>query len=390
MSKLEELIKELCPEGVEYKKLKDISAMQRGTSVTKKNIVIGTVPVISGGKEPAYYCNKYNRDGETITIAGSGAGAGYVQYWDMPIFVCDAFSIKGDENFSTKYLFYCLANMQNYIYSTKKGGGVPHVHISSIDSIKVPIPPLPVQNEIVRILDNFTELTAELKTQLAAELTARKKQYEYYKNQLLTFGDDIEWKPAGDLFPFIRNGFVGTVTPFFTDKEHGVRYLKGTNIHNGVISDNDMEYVTKEFHQKHIRTEIKADDILMVQSGHVGECAVAGEKYKGANCHALIVMSNAGNCDSSFIAYYFQSTEGKSKLKKITTGGTVKHILASKMKQFLIPVPPIERQREIVGVLNRFDTLCNDITSGLPAEIAARTKQYEYYRDKLLTFPERA
>ena len=189
-------------------------------------------------------------------------------------------------------------------------------------------------------------------------------------------------------FPLIRNGFVGTVTPYFTDSEHGIRYLEGTNIHDGMISDNEVLYVSKEFHQKHIRNELKKDDILMVQSGHVGECAVVGEKYAGANCHALIIMSNAGNCNSRFIAYYLRSSEGKAKLKKITTGGTIKHILASSMKKFMIPIPPLDVQNRIVNVLDNFEKICSDLNIGLPAEIEARQKQYEYYRDKLLTFAE--
>ena len=120
----------------------------------------------------------------------------------------------------------------------------------------------------------------------------------------------------------------------------------------------------------------------------MGECAVVGDKYAGANCHALIVMSNGGNCDSKYVTYYLQSSEGKRKLASITTGGTVKHILASKIKKVTVPFPPIEEQRRIVAILDRFDTLCNDLASGLPAEIAARQKQYEYYRDKLLDFKE--
>ncbi|MFC2766439.1 MAG: restriction endonuclease subunit S, partial [Prevotella sp.] len=155
-SKLDELIQELCPDGVPFKKLNEISEMKRGTSITKKDIAAGDIPVISGGREPAYYCDTFNRDGETITVAGSGAGAGYVQYWTTPIFVCDAFSIKETDEIQTKYLYYCLSNMQEFIYSTKKGGGVPHVHISSIENVKIPVPPLEVQREIVRILDNFT------------------------------------------------------------------------------------------------------------------------------------------------------------------------------------------------------------------------------------------
>lgn len=183
MSKLQELIRELCPDGVEYKKLGEVSNMQRGTVITKKDIIEGDIPVIAGGQKPAYYCNRANRTGETITVAGSGAYAGYVAYWNSPIFVSDAFSIKGTELCKTKYLYYLLLNMQEKIYSTKKGAGVPHVHIKNIDKFEIPIPPLEVQEEIVRILDHFTNLAAELQ----AELQARKEQYEYYRNKLLTF-----------------------------------------------------------------------------------------------------------------------------------------------------------------------------------------------------------
>ena len=171
MSKLEDLIAELCPDGVEYKALSEVSDMKRGTTVTKKSVNPGDIPVISGGREPAYYCDISNRNGETITVAGSGAGAGFVQYWDKPIFVCDAFSVKGiDDLTSTKFLYYVLLSKQEAIYATKKGGGVPHVHISSIKDFEIPIPPLDVQAEIVRILDTFTELTAELTAELTLSL----------------------------------------------------------------------------------------------------------------------------------------------------------------------------------------------------------------------------
>ena len=126
----------------------------------------------------------------------------------------------------------------------------------------------------------------------------------------------------------------------------------------------------------------------MVQSGHVGECAVIGEHFVGANCHALIVMSNGGLCDSKYISYFMHSNEGKKRLAKITTGGTVKHILASKMKKFIVPLPPIEKQKQIVKVLEQFEVLFNNIGSDLQVEIEIRQKQYEYYRDLLLTFKE--
>ncbi len=185
MSKLEELIQRYCPDGVEYKALGESTLMKRGTSATKGVLQEGKIPVISGGRQPAFYCNQCNRTGETITVAGSGAGAGYVQYWNEPIFVCDAFSIQGNEKLCTKYVYYCLTSIQEKIYATKKGGGVPHVHISSIDQFEIPVPPLPVQEEIVRILDSFTELQAELQ----AELQKRKQQYNWYLNNLLNFNN---------------------------------------------------------------------------------------------------------------------------------------------------------------------------------------------------------
>lgn len=203
MSKLQELIQKLCPDGVEFKRLGDqqVCVMQRGTVITKNNIITGEIPVIAGGKNPAYYCNQANRTGETITIAGSGAYAGFVSYWNTPIFVSDAFSIKGAELCSTKYLYYLLLNMQDKIYATKKGAGIPHVHIKDVENFKIPIPHLEVQNEIVRILDTFTSHTAELQ----AELQARKEQYEYYRNKLLTFDKDdkdVEWKNWGKFVMF--------------------------------------------------------------------------------------------------------------------------------------------------------------------------------------------
>ena len=192
----------------------------------------------------------------------------------------------------------------------------------------------------------------------------------------------------GELFPFIRNGFVGTIRPFFTDEKNGIRYLEGTNIHNGIISDNEMIYVTKEFHQRHKKNELKEDDILMVQSGHIGECAVVGKKYKGANCHALIIMSNGGKCLSKYIVHYFHTLKGFKALNPAITGGTIKHVLAGKIGKIKVPCPPIEEQTKIVNILDKLEKLCNDISEGLPAEIEARQKQYEYYRAKLLKFKE--
>ena len=128
----------------------------------------GPYPVIAGGVSPTFFSNEFNRDGETIALSSSGANAGFVSYWDTPIMLTDAFSIEPHEGVNTKFLYYVLNSRQEAISTTKTGGGIPHVYFKSIANFMIPIPPLPVQEEIVRKLDMFTELTAELTAELLA------------------------------------------------------------------------------------------------------------------------------------------------------------------------------------------------------------------------------
>ncbi len=179
MSKLQELIQRLCPDGVEYKKLGEVCEFKRGETLSSKDAIEGDVPVMAGGQKPSCYHNVPNREGETIIVAGSGAYAGFVTYWDIPVFVSDAFSVHPIKELLPKYVFHYLKNNQAKIHATKKGAGVPHVHGKDIAKFLIPVPPLEVQEEIVNILDRFAVY--------AAELQARKEQYEYYRNLLLTF-----------------------------------------------------------------------------------------------------------------------------------------------------------------------------------------------------------
>ena len=192
---------------------------------------------------------------------------------------------------------------------------------------------------------------------------------------------DWEENELNKLYPKIRNGFVGTVTEHFSDKEKGIRYIEGTNIHNGIISDNIEVYVTKEFHRKHIKNELKADDILMVQSGHVGECAVVGDKYKGSNCHALIIMSNGGKCNSKFMCEYFYSYTGRKKLSVLVTGNTVKHILSSDMNNFRCKIPCLEEQQKIADFLSSV----NEVISSSEKEVANLEEQKKGVMQKIFS-----
>ena len=389
MNKLKELINELCPNGVKYKNIQELCKISRGKVMSKDFIKAnaGEYPVYSSQTENNGELGKistYDFDGEYLTWTTDGANAGSVFYRKGKFSVtnvCGLLEIKS-KVMIPKFLYYVLSiEAPKYVNA---GMGNPKLMSNVMAKIRVAVPPLEVQCEIVHILDDFILLSAEL----SAELEARKRQYCYYREKLFEFNNDGELKTMGELFPFIRNGFVGTIRPFFTDEKNGIRYLEGTNIHNGIISDNEMIYVTKEFHQRHKKNELKEDDILMVQSGHIGECAVVGKKYKGANCHALIIMSNGGKCLSKYIVHYFHTLKGFKALNPAITGGTIKHVLAGKIGKIKVPCPPIEEQTKIVNILDKLEKLCNDISEGLPAEIEARQKQYEYYRAKLLKFKE--
>ncbi|NHB17412.1 restriction endonuclease subunit S [Helicobacter pylori] len=186
--RLKTLLQTLAPKGVEFRKLGEVCDFQKGKSITKKAVTFGKVPVISGGRQPAYYHNEANRSGETIAISSSGVYAGYVSYWDIPVFLADSFSVSPKQKtLMPKYLFYYLTTQQDVIHATKSTGGIPHVYSKDLQNFLIPIPPLEIQQEIVKILDQFSILTTDLLAGIPAEIKARKKQYEYYREKLLTF-----------------------------------------------------------------------------------------------------------------------------------------------------------------------------------------------------------
>ncbi|KAA6505560.1 restriction endonuclease subunit S [Helicobacter pylori] len=186
--RLKTLLQTLAPKGVGFRKLGEVCDFQKGKSITKKAVTFGKVPVISGGRQPAYYHNEANRSGETIAISSSGVYAGYVSYWDIPVFLADSFSVSPKQKtLMPKYLFHYLTTQQDAIHATKSTGGIPHVYSKDLQNFLIPIPPLEIQQEIVKILDQFLALTTDLLAGIPAEIKARKKQYEYYREKLLTF-----------------------------------------------------------------------------------------------------------------------------------------------------------------------------------------------------------
>ena len=383
MGKIDELIQQYCPDGVEYKPLGKVCLMERGTSATKGTMQSGEIPVISGGRQPSFYCNQSNRIGETITVAGSGAGAGYVQYWNEPIFVCDAFSIKGSDNIITKFIYYFLASIQEQIYSTKKGGGVPHVHISSIDKFEIPLPPLPVQEAIVNILDRFTVYAAELQ----AELQARQQQYNYYRDTLLSFEgrDDVQWKKLGEVG---TEWYRGSGIKREEVGDEGIPCIRYGEIHttyniwfDECVSHTDESRQPAKKYADHgdILFAITSEDIPFVGNSvaYLGKerIMVGGD---------IVVMKH--DQDPKYMSYVLSTSNAVMQKGKGKVKSKVVHTNVPSLQEIVVPIPSLEEQRRIADILDNFHSLINNLSQGLPAEIEARQQQYEYYRDQLLTF----
>ncbi|MGN0088605.1 MAG: restriction endonuclease subunit S [Candidatus Limimorpha sp.] len=402
MSKLQELIDRFCPNGVEFKPLGEVCEFQRGDTLSSKDAIEGDVPVMAGGQKPSCYHNVANRSGETIVVAGSGAYAGFVTYWNIPVFVSDAFTVNPSNCMLPKYVFYFLKNNQEKIHATKKGAGVPHVHGKDIAKFLIPVPPIEVQDEIVKILDRFADY--------AAELQARRLQYEYYRNLLLTFNpsaygcgtDDaqkisviargghsyeIQWKTMGEIGTFIRGN--GLQKKDFTESGVGCIHYGQIYTHYGTFADKTKSFVTEGLAKKLLEVE-NGDIVLACTSENIEDVAKAvawlGKETIVTGGHSVVFKHNQ---NPKYIAYFMQTALFFNQKKKYAYGAKVIDIKSEDLAKILIPIPPLELQEKIVAILDRFETLVNDFSKGLPAEIEAVKARYEYYRNKLLCFKEK-
>ncbi|HFV8045820.1 TPA: restriction endonuclease subunit S [Escherichia coli] len=372
MSEMSYLEKLLDGVEVEWKTLGSIAELKRGTSITKKDVIDGTIPVVAGGRTPAYYHNTSNRDGQTIVIAGSGAYAGFVSWWEEPIFVSDAFTVKPHNILLPRYCYHFLMNMQQQLHDFKSGGGVPHVYPRDVSPILIPIPcpanpekSLAIQSEIVRILDKFTALTAEL----TAELTMRKKQYNYYRDQLLSFDEgEVEWKMLGDLGENLDS--------------------KRKPITSGLREAGSIPYYGASGIVDYVKDYIFDGDFLLISEDGANLLArntpiafsISGKSWVNNHAHVIKFDSYAGR---RYVEYYLNSID----LAPYISGAAQPKLNKKNLENIRIPNPSPEDKERIVSILDKFDALTNSINEGLPREIELRQKQYEYYRELLFSFP---
>lgn len=365
----------------EWKKLGEVCSFNRGRTITSKNAIDGGIPVIAGGQTPSYYHNEANRIGESITIAGSGAYAGFVAYWNQPIFVSDAFTVDPTDSLLHKYLFYWLKKHQEKVFATQKGAGVPHVHGKDIASFCIPIPSLSEQQRIVGILDIFTSSIDNLKQQIEQ----RRKQYVYYRERLLDLeGEErVEIKTLGDVCEIKgRIGFRGYTRKDQVSKGKGAISLSPGNITNGIINYDSCTYITWSKYEESPEIMIFEGDIILCKTASVGKVAIIKNLPQKATINPQLVVLKEIKANNKYLYHQLSTHKYQFLFTSLAGIGSVPNISQAKLSGIEIPFPTLSMQCHVVSILDNFEANI----ANLEDQLKLREKQYEYYRNRLLTF----
>ena len=383
MESIEQMIKRLCPKEVEWKKINEIGTIYRGFAYSKKDFTETGTPCIHYGQIYTRYGTFANK---TFTCVSKDLAKGkrLAKKGDLVMAVtsenledvgkCLAWLGEDDilvsnhacfirHSLNPKYLAYFLQTSYFFKYKKKisKGVKVIDLDLNMFGDMLIPVPPLEIQSRIVEVLDKMTTLTAELE----AELEARKQQYEYYRDKLLIFNEigggnrQVAWKKISEICVKVYSGRNKSKT------EQGLYPVYGST---GIIGMCESPVYNKR-------------QILVARVGaNAGFVHLADGSYDVSDNTIIIDLSKEVN--QKFVFYMLRN----ANLNKFAKGGGQPLLTATQIKDFVIPVPSMPEQQRIVSILDRFEALTTDLQSGLPAEIEARRQQYEYYRNKLLTF----
>lgn len=346
-----------------YKKLSEILTIKNGKDY--KSHSKGNVPVYGSGGIISYIDTAvYDKPSVLIPRKGS---LDKLYFVDTPFWNVDTifYTEINTELVEPRYLYHYLK--QAHLEKLNKAGGVPSLTQAVLNNLTIPLPPLPIQQEIVRILDTFTNLTAELTDKLNAELTARRKQYEYYRDELLTFGEDVAWttlKCIADIGTGSSNtneGLKEGKYPFFVRSQEPLRKNEYEYDETAIITAGDGVGVGKVYHF------------------YEGKYALHQRAYR--------IHVNTEAMYPKFVFHYMRA-KFLPYIEKTMFHGSVSSIRRPMLNEFPMPVLKVCDQKQIADILDKFDKLCEDISEGIPAEISSRQKQYEYYRNQLLTFKQ--
>lgn len=375
---------------VEWKPLIKVASLTRGRVISKEYLAdnLGDYPVYSSqtvNNGEIGKINSFDFDGEFVSWTTDGANAGTVFYRSGKFSitnVCGLIKIQNNLELNYKFLFYWLSiEAKNHVYS---GMGNPKLMSHQMEKILIPIPPLSVQTEIVRILDALTALTSEL----TSELTLRRKQYEYYREKLLSEEElgkvGFEWKTLGDVAKIQRGASPRPISQYITDDPNGIPWIKiGDTSLDSKYIENTAQKITIEGAEK--SRILKSGDFVMSNSMSYGRPYIL--KISGAIHDGWASISDFENIlNSDFLYYYLSSNTVQSYWNGKINSSSVSNLNSDIIKSLPIPIPTLNIQIEIAKTLDKFEILTNSITEGLPLAIEQSQKRYEYYRELLLNF----
>ena len=385
MINLERILQELCPNGVEFKQIKEVYQRVKGTPITAAKMkeiesTDGEVRIFAGGKT---VIDAHEEDIPKANITRVPAvliqsrGVIDAVYYEKPFtFKNEMWAYTHENKIAVKFLYYVLKNnIEKFREAASGMGSLPQISLKVTEEFEMPVPPLPVQSEIVRILDNFTELTAEL--------TARKKQYGYYRDNLLSFSGntDVKSVPLGDIAKFVYG---------YTDKakETGsARFVRITDIsEDGRLNQYDSKYV--ELTEESKKYLLEKGDLLLARTGATYGKTLYFESDEPAVYASFLIKIILDNSiiKNRYYWHFSKSSLYWEQAERYVSKGGQQQFNTNAVSRVKVPIPSLEVQDRIIYVLDNFDAICSDLNIGLPAEIEARQKQYEFYRDALLTY----
>lgn len=357
--------------------LGDVIKIDTGEQLNKSDMLPEAEhPVINGGIDFSGYTDKYNCEANTITISQGGASAGYVNWLDQQFWAgAHCYVVTPLPDNDIRFLYHFIKSREYNFMKNQQGAGIPCLNRSEVYKTAFPNFDYNKQKEIARILDTFTSMITNLETELAS----RKKQYEYYRNKLLTFDENdksVEWKLLGEIATF-RYGFTDKGNDFGS-----ARYIRITDItEDGCLQKVDAKYIDiTNDSQSYI---LKKGDVLMARTGATyGKTLFFEEEYPSIYASFLIKIDLNESILNRFYWFFSKSHNYWKQANKLVGGGAQPQFNANVLSSVKVPIPSLQHQQEIVSILDTFESLITN----LKKEIEARKKQYEYYREQLLTF----
>ena len=369
---------------VEWKKLGEVCEVLRGKRLTKSQLnETDGYPVLHGGSTPMGYYTEFNRKANTTVVVNTG-NAGSVFFYDKEFWSSDAcFSLYPNKEIIDKYLYLYVYGCERILKGKIRAGAMPTIDANAVESLIIPIPSLQEQERIVGILDTFTASIDNLK----AQIEQRRKQYEHYRDQLL----DLEGKEVIETLSFgndfqlkARIGWQG-----LTKKEYknsgDYKLVTGTDFTGNLRIDfESCVFVEKERYEQDEYIKLKVGDVLITKDGTLGKVAYIDKLDMPAtlNGGVFVVRDPMKKITPKFIMYYLTSNHFKKWMQQNHTTGSIQHLTQKLLSSFTIPVLPEVEQERIVGILDTFEASIQN----LEAQLEQRQKQYEYYREQLLTF----